>query len=198
MSSPVTTSELRDAIADAIAPLATQQALSDAVAPLATKHELADAVAPLATKQELAGAVAPLATKQELADAVAPLATKQELADAVAPLATKQELADRLADAVAPLATKADIEARFATKTELDLWGGALLARMQEMFAEQTAAMHEAIARALRASQEYFTGLARVLDDKYRDLPPRVTRLEAKVFPPQRTRRSATPRRRRR
>jgi hypothetical protein len=70
------------------------------------------------TRDELRAELAPLATKAELA----PLATKAELA----PLATKAELA--------PLATKAELHAA------LDLWGGALLARMegleQRLFAE--------------------------------------------------------------
>ena len=63
---------------------------------LATKDELRsaiqEAVAPLATKEELREAVAGLATKEELREAVAGLATKEELREAVAGLATKEEV----------------------------------------------------------------------------------------------------------
>jgi hypothetical protein len=59
------------------------EAIARAVAPLATKEELREAVAKLATKEELREAVAKLATKEELretvAKAIAPLATKEEL-----------------------------------------------------------------------------------------------------------------------
>jgi hypothetical protein len=59
------------------------EAIARAVAPLATKEELREAVAKLATKEELREAVAKLATKEELREAVA---------KAIAPLATKEEL----------------------------------------------------------------------------------------------------------
>ena len=76
-----TKAELGEAIAQAVAPLATKAELQAAIAPLATKAELQAAIAPLATKAELQAAIAPLATKAELQAAIAPLATKAELQD---------------------------------------------------------------------------------------------------------------------
>jgi alkylhydroperoxidase/carboxymuconolactone decarboxylase family protein YurZ len=61
-----TRDEMRSAIQDAVAPLATKEELRAAIAPLATKEELRAAIAPLATKEELRAAIAPLATKDEL------------------------------------------------------------------------------------------------------------------------------------
>jgi hypothetical protein len=50
-----------------------------------------------------------------------------------------------------------------------------------------------ALGRATRASEEELTTRVRVVDDQYRDLPARVTRLEAKVFAsPKRKRRSSS------
>lgn len=51
-----TKAELHEAIAWAIAPLATKAELQAAIAPLATKAELQAAIAPLATKAELQAA----------------------------------------------------------------------------------------------------------------------------------------------
>ena len=75
---------------------------------------------------------------------------------------------------------EARLEARLDRKFEarLELWGGALLARItaseQRLLAElarHTQAVHEAMAAQIS-----------VIDEKYNDLPPRVSRLEAKVF----------------
>jgi hypothetical protein len=57
---------------------------------LATRDEMrraiADAVAPLATREELRAAIAPLATKEELRLAIAPLATREEVRQGLADL----------------------------------------------------------------------------------------------------------------
>ncbi|MDE3156300.1 MAG: hypothetical protein KGN76_14455 [Acidobacteriota bacterium] len=76
-----TKEEMRAAIAEAIAPLATRAELREAIAPLATKAELREAIAPLATKAELREAIAPLATRAELREAIAPLATRADVAE---------------------------------------------------------------------------------------------------------------------
>jgi hypothetical protein len=152
----------------------TRGQLQQAIARLATKAELAKAVAPLATKVELAKAVAPLATKVELAKAVAPLATKVELreaiAKAVAPLATKVELREAIAKAVAPL----------ATKVELEIWGGALMARMDAQLDGLRRDLRSDLARHANAIFESAQAMIRAIDDKYTDLPGRVTRLESR------------------
>lgn len=85
--------------------------------------------------------------------------TRQELQDAIAPLATKQELREAIAAAVEPLPTKRDLE----------LWGGALFERMLDE-----------LGRMIRAAQEETRTWIAAVDDKYRDLPERVARLEAK------------------
>ena len=76
-----TREDVRIAIADATAPLASKVQLDAAVARLATKEELEAAVARLATREELEAAVARLATREELAAAIAPLATRAEVGE---------------------------------------------------------------------------------------------------------------------
>jgi hypothetical protein len=138
-----------------------------------TRGELRAEIAPLATKAELRAEIAPLATKAELQSAIAPLATKAE----IALLATKAE--------IALLATKAELRAEvalLATKVELDLWGGALLARM-DAFEHRLLAE---VARHTNATFEAMSTQISVIDEKYADLPPRVSRLEGKMFTPER------------
>ena len=116
------------------------------------------------TRDELRAEIAPLATKAE----IAPLATKAELRAEIAPLATKAEL-------------RAEI-ALLATKVELELWGGALLARW-DAFEHRLLAD---LARHTRATFESMSTQMSVIDEKYADLPPRVSRLEGKAFTPER------------
>jgi hypothetical protein len=48
------------------------------------------------------------------------------------------------------------------------------------------------LGRATKSSEEELTTRVRVVDDQYKDLPARVTKLEAKVFaPPKRKRRAS-------
>jgi hypothetical protein len=72
-----------------------------------------------------------------------------------------------------------------ALDAKLEAWGGALLARMDAMRTE----LVTEIARQSRAAMEWRRDQFRAVDDKYADLPGRVTRLERKVFPPKRARR---------
>jgi hypothetical protein len=65
-----------------------------------------------------------------------------------------------------------------------------------EMRAMEGRLMHE-LGRATRGSEEELTTRIKVVDEQYKDLPPRVQRLEAKVFAPPK-RRAATVRRRKR
>jgi flagellar biosynthesis/type III secretory pathway chaperone len=60
---------------------------------------------------------------------------------------------------------------------KLELWGGALLARITE--SEQR--LLTELGRHTRAIQEAMTAQISVIDEKYADLPARVRRLEAKV-----------------
>jgi hypothetical protein len=82
----------------------------------------------------------------------------------------------------------------FATKTELEMWGGALLARIEsgeKRLTERLIGHMEQMEQRLRvdlgshakAHHEAMTMQISAMDDKYTDLPGRVGRLEAKVFP---------------
>jgi hypothetical protein len=90
---------------------------------------------------------------------------------------------------------------RFATKTDLEVWGGALgeriaesheklsakIAESHEKLSAKIAESHEKLsaelARHAKAHDESTSRLISVLDDKYESLPDRVTCLEDAVFP---------------
>jgi hypothetical protein len=107
--------------------------------------------------------------------------TRGELREELAQLATKAELAQ--------LATKAEL-AQLATK--VDLWGGALVARIQsgERFMERLLERIDSseqrllaeLARHTKASAEAMVAQISIIDEKYADLPLRMSRLEAEVF----------------
>jgi hypothetical protein len=86
---------------------------------------------------------------------------------------------------LAPLATKAEL-APLATKAELELWGGALLARIEQRINSLEQRLLTELARHTRAISESMSMQISAIDDRYTDLPRRVRRLEAKVFPPKR------------
>ncbi len=79
-------------------------------------------------------------------------------------------LRSELQQAIAPLATKA----------ELELWGGALLAHIDRGHQQ----LQIDLARHANALHESMATMMRGLDDKYTDLPGRVGRLESAVFAP--------------
>jgi hypothetical protein len=111
-----------------------------------------------------------------------------------------EQLELRFEQKLAPLVTKTELEqklAPLATKTELEFWGGALLARIES--GEQRTIRHliqrmdgleqrliAELARHTRASSESMSAQIAAIDQQYADLPPRVRRLETKVFPPKR------------
>ncbi len=83
--------------------------------------------------------------------------------------------------------------AHLATKAELEIWGGALLARIESGEQRMLKAMIERIecseqrlltelARHVKAIQEAGAAQISVIDEKYADLPVRVNRLETTVF----------------
>jgi hypothetical protein len=198
MSTPVTRGELQDALGlfqrelKQELTLERQQEIQTAVAPLATKAEL---------HQEIQTAIAPLATRaelhQEIQTAIAPLATRaelhQEIQAAVAPLATKAELHQEIQAAVAPLATKAEI-APLATRAEQELWGGALVARMQHgeqridrldhQFQQFEHRFLTELARHTSAILEAMRTEIKACIEPLADLPGRMARVEAAVFGP--------------
>jgi hypothetical protein len=93
----------------------------------------------------------------------------------------------------------AKFETRFDQKLDqkLELWGGALLARIaaseqrmlaalaQQILASEQRMLTE-LSRHCGAMQESLSKQISVIDEKYNDLPGRVRRLEAKVFRPRR------------
>ena len=85
----------------------------------------------------------------------------------------------RLEQRLAQLATKAEI-AQLATKAELEIWGGALLARLLERIDSVEQRLLAELARHTRASYEDMSAQISVIDEKYADLPLRVSKLEAK------------------
>jgi hypothetical protein len=76
---------------------------------------------------------------------------------------------------------RGEIRHEFATKVELEIWGGALLARI-------TASQQQLqldLARHTEAIREWISTMISVIDEKYVDLPSRVSRLENAVFAPE-------------
>ncbi len=103
--------------------------------------------------------------------------TRREFRAEIAKLATKEDL-ERYP-------TKEDLQReleRFVTKDEfhagLETWAGALEARLEAKFDAKFALLHADLARHTQAIIEAFTTQIGVIDDKYKDLPPRVARLE--------------------
>lgn len=89
----------------------------------------------------------------------------------------------------------------------LDIWLGAIMSRMDvsldarfaafdakldvkldTKLGEQVAIIQADLARHVKVMEENGRRGLAVVDEQYKDLPPRVTRLEAKVFAPKRRR----------
>jgi len=131
-------------------------------------------------------------TRGELLDALAQF--RQDFrADLLSDVqaAMTQAIAQAIAQAVAPLATRA----------ELELWGGALLARIQqtehqlrqEIRQTETRLYHDLyqdLARHVSAAQETLVAQIAASTEPFVGLPDRVRRLEDEVFgaPPSRRR----------
>jgi hypothetical protein len=94
----------------------------------------------------------------------------------------------------------------------LEIWGGALEQRLEQRIEQriiiavkalleaQEARLVEELRAQARGSVDRLSDRIGAIDDKYQDLPPRVARLEAKVFAPTRRklRPAAQPKRKRR
>ena len=84
----------------------------------------------------------------------------------------------------------------------LEIWGGALRAEIAELRTELRT-MYDGIVRVMReelrrhsnANKEDLERGVAAVDDKYNDLPPRVRKLEAKVFAKRAAKAKARPRR---
>ena len=99
---------------------------------------------------------------------------------------TRGELREELAQLESRLEAKleskleAKLEAKLESKLDqkLEMWGGALLARI----ADSERRLLAELARHCNSIQESLSKQLSVIDEKYADLPARVTRLEAKAF----------------
>ena len=92
-----------------------------------------------------------------------------------------------LREEIALLEQKIDQKlAHFATKRELEFWGGALLARM-ETFEQRLGGFEQRLlaelAQHTKTISESLSAQISIIDEKYADLPTRVSRLEGEVFP---------------
>jgi DNA anti-recombination protein RmuC len=104
--------------------------------------------------------------------------TRGELREEIAQLEARLDqkldhLETRLDQKLDHLETR--LKQTFATKADLEIWGGALLERLSTELARHTGASQEAMSTQIS-----------IVDEQYADLPARVTRLEATVFPPNR------------
>jgi hypothetical protein len=152
-------------------------------------------------------------TRGELQDVLSQVKQEhqRDLREATAPLATKAELHQEIQAAIAPLATKAELQAAIAplaTKAELEMWGGVLVARIQqgeqrignlERGQEQLIGLVQQtqqqiqqteqrllaeLARHTSAIHEAMRTEIKASIEPLADLPGRVSRLEAAVFGP--------------
>jgi hypothetical protein len=129
-------------------------------------------------------------TRAELREELADFARKSDLADLksdLADFARKSDLAD--------FARKSDL-ADFARKSDLaDLKSDLTdFARKSDLAALRQELVDD-FAHIARSLMEHLSSLIAPVDEKYKDLPPRVTRLEEAVFSP--APRSTRPRKRR-
>ena len=108
-----------------------------------------------------------------MSDSMNEPATRAEFREEVAKLATKAELREE----VAKLATKADLH------SALEIWAGALREQLkadaQQREDRLTAHVSTEIARHVGAILERTQTEIGVVDEKYRDIPPRLTNVEA-------------------
>jgi hypothetical protein len=99
--------------------------------------------------------------------------TRGELREEIAQLEIRldqkldQKLEQRFTQMTAQMASQ------MATKRDLELWGGALFERLQIELARHTRAIQETLSRQVST-----------IDDKYADLPARVSHLETVAFAP--------------
>jgi hypothetical protein len=97
----------------------------------------------------------------------------------------EQKLEQKFDQKLALMLTKAEFEERaksFATKADLEAWGS----RLYDVIKSSHKELGEQLASHARAFHEDASRQIAGLDDKYKDLPPRVRRLENTVFPSRR------------
>ena len=94
-------------------------------------------------------------------------------------LVTKVELREVLSN----YPTKADLREALAnhpTHADLEGWGSAIMVQMDRRFADMQLWISRELARQFKSSDEAYRAELAIIDEKYADLPDRVTALEAK------------------
>jgi len=106
-------------------------------------------------------------TRDELREELARYPTREDLREELARYPTREELKEELA--------------RFVTREDVGLWMQTI-AQQHQVLVSEIRASHDvllrAIGRAARVAAEEHRRELGVLDDRYRDLPGRVTALE--------------------
>ena len=108
--------------------------------------------------------------------------TRAELKEELQRFPTKADLKAALKKELERFVTKAELKKeleRFATRVDLEVWGGALYERILE----SERRLLKELASLASAHQEEIMRMIVVIDDKYKDLPHRMRRVEAVVFP---------------
>jgi hypothetical protein len=116
----------------------------------------------------------------------------QRLTERLAPFVTKDYLDERLDERLASFATKEDLDEqleRFATKEDLERF--ATKENLEGSLRAIAKQIEEIPGQILAELRTFVAGIQdqnrlelRAVDDPYRDLPARVTRLEEAVFSP--------------
>jgi ribosomal protein S17E len=162
----VTRSILKEVLAD----YPTKEDLRNELERFATKEDLRNELASYATKEDLRNELASYATKEDLRNELASYATKEDLRNELERFATKEDLRNELAS----YATKEDL-AKLDAKVET--YFGALLDRLIAL-ESYVRTLPAEFARQARGIAEEVRGWVNAVDDKYADLPARVSRLE--------------------
>ncbi len=164
-----------------------------------TRVELREELATYPTRAELREELATYPTREELRETLreelATYPTREELRETLreelAKYPTREELRETLRGELAKYPTREELHhelAGFATKADLELWGSAIMERTSAEIRTEVRAIKTDVQQVVQAALEQFQSYVRTSTEPYQDLPGRVTRLEAKVFPPRRAR----------
>jgi hypothetical protein len=159
--------------------------MTDAMDHQVTRRELREELARYPTKDDLREELARYPTKDDL---------REQLQKELARYATKDDLVAAKNELRAELASKDDlrrVEHRFETTSqnmlqillrEMDRRDARMVAEFAAIrgeIADMRGSLHSELAQHTRAIEESTRAQLRVLDDKYADLPSRVSALEA-------------------
>jgi hypothetical protein len=110
--------------------------------------------------------------------------TRDELRDELAQITQRFEQVDQRFEQVDQRFEQiTDQLTKMATKVDLENWGGALMDRVMKYLEQSEKRLSAELARHAQANYEASLKFLAAIDDKYTDLPKRVSRLEGAVFP---------------